>query len=269
MKLEMVLQIFFLSGIFLMTIAYHNKVITVPEYKVRYSLKSLYVKKSFLMSMIFFFVLFSFVEQKQNFFTESKTVQWVAEQAGNQATARELTKGITYHSGKRKVIYYSQEDSRWSNEKYGKTDLISETGCGPTSLAMVISTLTDVMVTPKEMADWAYKNGYCAEGSGSYHTLIENAAKSFGLQVEQASILEGQKIANALSNQKLVIALMGKGTFTSSGHFIVLRGITEQGEVFISDPKSEKNTRQIFPLGLILSEAKSSTDGLGPFWIIY
>lgn len=269
MKLEMVLQLFLLSGIFLLVIAYYNKVITVPEYKIWCSLKNFYIKKSFLMSMILFFVLFSFVEQKQKFFTESKTVQWVAEQAGNQATAKELTKGITYHSGKTKVIYYSQEDSRWSNEKYGKTDLISDTGCGPTSLAMVISTLTDIMITPKEMADWAYKNGYCAEGSGSYHTLIENAVKSFGLQVEQASILEGQKIANALSNKKLVIALMGKGTFTSSGHFIVLRGITEQGEVFISDPKSEKNTQQTFPLGLILSEAKCSTDNLGPFWIIY
>lgn len=268
MKLEMVLQIILFSGIFLTAIAYHSKVITVPEYKTWCLLKNFYIKKSFLLSIILFFVLFSFVAQKQKYFTESKTVQWVAEQAGNQASAKELTKGITYHSGKRKVIYYNQEDSRWGNEKYGNTDLISETGCGPTSLAMVISTLTNRIINPKEMADWAYKNGYCAEGSGSYHTLIENAIKSFGLQVEQATILEGQKIANALSNQKLVIALMGKGTFTSSGHFIVLDGITEDGEVFVADPKSEKNTQQTFPLGLILSEAKSSTDGLGPFWII-
>ena len=99
--------------------------------------------------------------------------------------------------------------------------------------------------------------------------ITENAAKAFGLQVEQVSVLEGQKIADALSNNKLIIALMGKGTFTSSGHFIVLRGITEQGNVLVADPKSKKNTQKTFPLGLLLSEAKGNADGLGPFWIIY
>ncbi len=48
---------------------------------------------------------------------------------------------------------------------------------------------------------------------------------------------------------------MGKGTFTSSGHFIVLRGITEQGNVLIADPKNKKIHKNI-SLGLLLSEAK-------------
>ena len=40
---------------------------------------------------------------------------------------------------------------------------------------------------------------------------------------------------------------MGKGTFTSSGHFIVLRGITEQGNVLIADPKNKKIHKKHFP----------------------
>ena len=95
--------------------------------------------------------------------------------------------------------------------------------------------------------------------------MIENAFVSFGLQVEQVNVLQGQKIADALSNGDLVIALMGKGTFTSSGHFIVLTGMTEEGEVYVADPKSEQRSQQTYPFGLILSEAK----GEGAFWIIH
>ena len=264
MKLEMVLQVFLFSSIFFMTIAYYSKVVTIPNDKIWYPI--FHFKKSFLVSIIIFSVLFSFSCQKKETWVESKTVQWIAGQAGNQATEKELVKGIRYHSGKSEVVYYNQEDIRWGNQKYGKTDFISETGCGPTCLAMVISTLTDNTINPKQMADWAYQNGYCAEGIGSYHSLIEGAANSFGLQVEQANILEGQKIADALSHNKLVIALMGKGTFTSSGHFIVLRGITENGNVWVADPKNKKNNQKTFSLGLLLSEAKASTEG--PFWII-
>lgn len=269
MRLEMVLQIFLFSSIFLILAAYYNRTVTIPNDKIWHMTKFYYIKKSMLISIIPVFIFLSFSLQQQKTITESKTVQWIAEQAANQATAKELTKGITYCTAKNDIVYYNQEDSRWANEKYGKIDLISVTGCGPTCLAMVISTLTDITINPKQMADWAYENGYCAEGSGSYHTLIENAAKAFGLKVEQVSVLEGQKIVDALSNNKLVIALMGKGTFTSSGHFIVLRGITEQGNVLIADPKNKKNTQKTFPLGLLLSEAKGGADGLGPFWIIY
>ena len=262
MTLEMILQFMLLSGIFFVVIAYHNRAITIP-YDNTIKLES--VRQSFLIVVIILFVLFSFPLQKQKTFSESKVVQWIAQQVASQATAEELTKGITYQYGKTEIVYYSQEDARWKNEKYGKTDVISETGCGPTCLAMVISTFTDTTVNPKQMADWSYQNGYCAEGSGSYHTLIENAFVSFGLQVEQVNVLQGQKIADALSNGDLVIALMGKGTFTSSGHFIVLTGMTEEGEVYVADPKSEQRSQQTYPFGLILSEAK----GEGAFWIIH
>ncbi len=267
MTLEMALQFILFSGIFFIVVAYHNRAITIPDNKTLPTIKLESVRHSFLIAVIILFVLFSFTLQKQKSFSESRVVQWIAQQVGNQATAEELTKGITYDYGKTEVVYYSQEDIRWKNETYGKTDFISETGCGPTSLAMVISTFTNTTITPKQMADWSYENGYCAEGSGSYHTLIENALVSFGLQVEQANRLQGQKIANALSSGDLVIVLMGKGTFTSSGHFIVLTGITEKGEVYVADPKSEQRSQQTYPFGLILSESKG--EGLGPFWIIH
>lgn len=261
MKSEMVI---FFSVIFIAVAAYHNRAITIPDH--RGYTTTVTVKKSFLTVIMILFVLFSFITPKQNI--ENKMVKWIAIQAANEATAEELTEGITYHKGEKAIQYYNQKYAPWGNQKYGKTDFISKTGCGPTCLAMVISTLTEKTINPKQMADWAYENGYCAEGSGSYHTLIENALNAFGLQSEQVTILEGQKIADALSQNKFVIALMGKGTFTSSGHFIVLRGITEDGQVLVADPKEEQNNQKLFPLGLILEEAKGGADSLGPFWII-
>lgn len=269
MKLEMALQIFlFSSSIFFVAAAYISKAVTIPSNKTWHFHKAYSLKKMLFMILAFFFLFYAFELQKQWSFYTSTPVQWILQQSANEASAQELTEGIIYQSGTAEITYYSQEDSRWANEKYGKTDLISETGCGPTSLAMVISTLTDITITPKQMADWAYANGYCAEENGSYHTLIQEGAEAFGLSVKQAKVTEGQKIADALAEGKLVIALLGEGTFTSSGHFIVLRGITKEGNILVADPKNVENNQKVFPLGLLLEEAKGGAGSLGPFWVI-
>ena len=41
---------------------------------------------------------------------------------------------------------------------------------------------------------------------------------------------------------------MAKGHFTSNGHFIVLRGITEDGKVLVADPASYKRSGQEWPV---------------------
>ena len=80
-------------------------------------------------------------------------------------------------------------DERWANKPYG-TDNIGGYGCGPTSMSIVVSSLTDDIVDPVEMAEWAYKNGGWCSKSGSYHSLIPNAAKAWGLNVEGCTASE-------------------------------------------------------------------------------
>ena len=46
-----------------------------------------------------------------------------------------------------------------------------------------------------------------------------------------------ENLVEALKEGKLVIAIMSKGHFTSSGHFIVLRGVTEDGKILVADPR--------------------------------
>ena len=175
---------------------------------------------------------------------------------------------IHYKTGNTEVVYYNQGDARWGNKLYGKYDTIRVAGCGPTSLAIVVSTFTDKQIDPGQMSDWAYKNGYRCEGSGSYHSLIPEGARHFGLKVEGATIYEGQKIVDALADGKLVVAIMGKGHFTTSGHFIVLRGITDSGKILVADPASVKKSNQEWDLNIFLNEARRGAAAGGPFWII-
>lgn len=175
--------------------------------------------------------------------------------------------GVTFTDGATPVVYYNQRDERFRDKSYG-TDNIGGYGCGPTAMAMVVSSLTSKTVDPVKMAEWSYDNGYWAPGGGSYHSLIPGAAKTFGLQVEGCPAKEPQKIVDALSSGKLVVALMSKGHFTSGGHFIVLRGVTAEGKILVADPASKKRSEQEWDLSIILNEAHKSAGAGGPFWII-
>ncbi len=167
--------------------------------------------------------------------------------------------------GEIQVVYYNQLDERWKEEPYGQ-DKIGTHGCGPTSMSMVVSTFTGTNVDPVEMAEWSCENGYYCPGGGSYHSLIPKAAEHWGLSVDMS--LEAEDVADALAEGKLVVALMSKGHFTKSGHFIVLRGITPEGRVLVADPASLKRSNQEWELSLILSEAKQRVGAGGPFWAI-
>ena len=173
---------------------------------------------------------------------------------------------IRFEDGGTPVVYFNQMDERYADKPYG-TDHIGSYGCGPSAMAIVVSSLAGETVDPVEMADWAYKYVYWCKGSVSYHALIPGAAKAWGLPVSGCSASEPQRIIDALSEGKLVVAIMAKGHFTSSGHFIVLRGV-QDGKVMVADPGSYKRSNQLWDLSIILNEASRRAAAGGPFWII-
>ena len=67
-------------------------------------------------------------------------------------------------------VYYNQADNRWANFPYPSKSIpgatIKSGGCGPTSCAMIISSLKSV-ITPKDMAKLFLDNGLRAEGGTS------------------------------------------------------------------------------------------------------
>ncbi|MCA5577235.1 C39 family peptidase [Enterocloster clostridioformis] len=173
---------------------------------------------------------------------------------------------VRFTDGSTEVVYFNQMDERYSSKPYG-TDYIGGSGCGPTSMAIVISSLSEEIVDPERMAQWAYENGYWCKGSGSYHALIPGAAAHWGLAVSGCSASEPQRILDALAEGKLVVAIMSKGHFTNGGHFIVLRGV-KGGKILVADPGSYKRSGQLWDLSIILNEASQRAGAGGPFWII-
>lgn len=113
---------------------------------------------------------------------------------------------VTFTDGITPVVYYNQLDERYAGKAYG-TDNIGGYGCGPTAMAIVVSSLTDDMVDPVEMAEWSYNNGYWCKSSGSYHALIPAAAGEWGLPVSGCTTAEPQRITDALANFLLVVTI--------------------------------------------------------------
>jgi hypothetical protein len=173
---------------------------------------------------------------------------------------------VRFTDGATEVVYFNQLDERWANKPYG-TDNIGGYACGPTSMSIVVSSLTSETVDPVEMSKWAYENGYWCSKSGSYHSLIPGAAKHWGLTVEGCTASEPQRIIDALSSGKLVVVIMQKGHFTSSGHFIVLRGV-QDGKILVADPASYARSQKLWDLSIILDEASTRAGAGGPFWLI-
>ena len=89
---------------------------------------------------------------------------------------------------------------------------------------------------PKAMADFAAENGYYASGYGSSWTLISEGAGKLGLTVKELPLVKG-KMVDAVEAGHPVILALGKGDFTSSGHYIVLTGWVD-GAFTVNDPNS-------------------------------
>lgn len=174
--------------------------------------------------------------------------------------------GVVFADGGREVVYYNQLDERWADVMYGTSSTIGQGGCGPTSMAIVISTLTGEAHDPVELAQWSVENGYRCEGNGSYHMLIPSATAAYGLSCEKN--LTAQGILDALSSGKLVVAIMSKGHFTGGGHFIVLRGITSDGKILVADPASYGRSQQEWDLFVIMEESNKAAGSGGPYWAI-
>lgn len=151
-------------------------------------------------------------------------------------------------------IYYLQTDTRWKNHDYsakGEKKTIGSAGCGPTAAAMVIATLQDKNVTPVTTALWSMAHAYKALNQGTYYSYFVPQMSAYGVACKRlnTSNLYGKSSSaahtealNALKNGDWVIACMGKGNWTSSGHFILLYGY-ENGYVYINDPASTKAAR--------------------------
>ena len=144
---------------------------------------------------------------------------------------------------------YLQYNEPWCNYPFGD-GTIGNSGCGPTSIAMVASYLTGLEITPDNVAEFLSEDenggrfGHYIPGAGMTHDVWELCAKHYGfIYKEKASGID--EAYQALQSGKVVICSQREGIFTSSGHFIVLSGLWDDGSIKINDP-NDNNTNKNF-----------------------
>ena len=158
-------------------------------------------------------------------------------------------------------IYFNQVDSAWNQNGY----CIAKAGCGPTSMAVVITSLTGKWVTPLDTAIWGYQHGFYSR-EGSAHEMIPAMAAAYGLRCQGVGT-DYQAIKKALKAGKPVVCLMGPGYFTRGGHFMVLVAIDNNDCVTVADVGSRTRSAYKYRLADVIAQSKGASAG-GPFWVM-
>lgn len=143
-------------------------------------------------------------------------------------------------------ISFMQNDSRWGSESYSITGNRSQTigtsGCGPTSMAMVLNYYIDDNITPLDTTEYALENNHRTYGNGTSWAYFGDVACEYDLDfLQTASSTEALKWMQTRENS-LIICSMERGLWTSQGHFILLWNV-ENGVAYINDPASTKSAR--------------------------
>ncbi len=172
-------------------------------------------------------------------------------------------------------ISYLQTDAKWAANDYsaaGEKTTIAKSGCGPTCVAMVLATLVDSSITPADTCWWARANGYKACNQGTYYSYFVPALANYGISCErinttniygkstQTAATAHAKALAAVQAGNWIICCMGKGIWTSSGHYILWYDV-DGDNVLIRDPNSTKSTRIRNKLATLQSQVKY-------YWIV-
>lgn len=171
----------------------------------------------------------------------------------NVATQEETAQSTPAHAWcKGEIPHLYQIDPQWSDQPYaGGT--IHENGCGPTCLSMVYIGLTgDTNLDPEKMARFSEQNGFTVDGMTAWALMTDGAAM-LGMRSSELSA-DADAVRAELEAGRPVICSVRPGDFTTTGHFIVLAGVTDDGQVIVRDPSSAHNSDHPWDLDRILGQ---------------
>lgn len=147
-----------------------------------------------------------------------------------------------------------QYDKRWGYAYYGEYNL-AISGCGPTTIAMVVAGLTGRNdVTPYTVAKYAMENNYYSE-SGTKWALMKEGIKHFGIQSRELNNSK-KLIFKELEKGHPIICSMKPGIFTTTGHFIAIVGIKDN-KFIVHDPNSKKKSKGLWSYEEIKDEIRN------------
>ena len=160
---------------------------------------------------------------------------------------------LNWKAKDRPVVYY-QNRSFWASYPYdakntSTVETVGSSACGPTSMAMVISTLLKKAVTPPVLSDWALDNNYRDHNgqNGTAFGFFSSCANAFGLtyggSLSAKTTATFNTIANWCNSGGLaIINAYSASPYTNAGHYIVCYKV-ENNVVYIQE--SNYNNRNI------------------------
>lgn len=147
-----------------------------------------------------------------------------------------------------------QWDKRWGYNAYGDS-MIGLAGCGPLCLNMAYLYFTeDLTMTPRKMAEFVQDGGYHTAEGTSWSLWTEGVSK-LGLEGSELS-LDENVMQRALDTGGLIVCSMRPGDFTTTGHFILIRGYGKDG-FYVNDPNRRSTSGKVWSFDALRSQIKN------------
>lgn len=171
-------------------------------------------------------------EEKDDESTEKKQTEMIKEVDGD-GYSQEYTSsaGITYK-------HYKQ--GRTSGASYAGNPYwdgtISSSGCGPTSVAILASGLTNLNYDPGVIAE---RMNAVATKDKTSSTTLKNQMDSLGMPSEVISGPSAEIIQENLRNGKVMLVSVNNNTrFTGNSHIMTIVDINSEGQVYVCNPSN-------------------------------
>ena len=142
---------------------------------------------------------------------------------------------------------YMQTDPLWADVSYPaggvRRATIGTSGCGPTAMATILASYLHEEVSVVDLCNYALENGYRVYG-GTTNQFFYDVAADFEAEGLPDPVQCYGDSVDALydavkNNGHMAIALMGRGLFTSTGHFVTIvdaKEIDGKQYFLVSDP---------------------------------
>jgi len=141
---------------------------------------------------------------------------------------------------------FKQGDKRWGSKMYSNhndpNQTMANSACGPTSAADIINFTRDSSIDPYDLAMMAVAWGDRTNNSGTAHTFFTHLMTPFNypLMVATKSI---ETLKKCLDAGGYAVANMGKGYWTTQGHYICIWKY-DATYVYANDPASSSRKKQ-------------------------
>lgn len=173
----------------------------------------------------------------------------------------------------KRPVNYKQYDPRWSNLPYNgpgeNGNTIGAAGCGPTSAAMLISTLLGKDYFPSDACSWAMLHDYKEASHGTKFAYFAAQFKAVGLECFQLSWTNvyhnpdhkvHDQALDYLNKGYYLIGLAQKGLWTGGGHFIVIYDFDEK-YVYVNDSNHSGEPYEKAPIEKMRNE-------IAYYWVV-